>query len=210
MRSVNFFTSFAMLIILSLNLQAQDSSRTRYGLGVNFAKDFIVASVGDDMSIMSLPYDFSNFLVIIRSEKFRFEPSLGYFRYSRSSSRTDYNSESSSSNWRLGAKVAINQSHGNMNYYYGISLGFIFTSTHSKYSSSFDSRESDESKTDFFVGPIVGGEYNLIEYLSLGGEIQFNYISFGQYGDDSVGSETERSESALTTRAIIVLRWYFK
>lgn len=195
------------LMVLSFSSEAQDTE-TRYGIGVNFAKDFVYANVGGgDYSILALPYDFSNISFIVRGEKFRFEPMIGYFRYGRDYSQGSTSSEYIYSNWRLGANLSVNNVIGTMHHYYGITIGVILSSISSEFKSEFNSEKSDESKTDFFIGPILGGEYNFNEFLSLGGEIQFNYISLGQYNDDS---NAERSESLLTTRAIIVLRWYFK
>ncbi len=196
MRISKFLVSLFILVIFTLNLSAQEAE-TRYGIGVNFAKDFVLAAVGGaDYSFMSLPYDFSNISIVFRSPKVRLEPSVGYFRYSISNG-----TERSLSDWRLGLNLAVNNVTGNMHHYYGINIGVILSSISVESGSS----SSDESKTDFFIGPLIGGEYNFSEYLSLGGEVQFNYISLGQYDEDS-----DASESALTTRAIIILRWYFK
>jgi len=204
MKSFKFLLPLLLCVIFRMDLSAQDSG-TRYGIGVNFAKDFVVADVGSDLSVMSLPYDFSNISIVFRSASFRVEPSLGYFRFSSSYSEGSAEAEATTSNWRLGFNLAVNKETGKMHHYYGISVGFIFSSVYSKFSSDLFSDKEDDSKTDFFVGPVLGGEYNFHENLSLGGEIQFNYISLGQYDD----SEGDLSVSVITTRAIIVLRWYF-
>ena len=206
MKSLKFLMLLLLCSFFIMDLFAQDSE-TCYGIGVNFAKDFVYANVGEDFSIVSLPYDFSNFSVIIRGEKYRVEPSCGYFRLSSSYSGPSSSSEYTSSNWRLGLSLASNSTTGSMHHYYGISVGFIFSSISGEYSSEFFSDKEDDSKTDFFIGPVLGGEYNFSEYLSLGGEVQINYISLGQYDHDS---DEDISVWAITTRAIIVLRWYFK
>jgi hypothetical protein len=68
------------------------------------------------------------------------------------------------------------------------------------------SSNTDESKTDFFIGPIAGGEYMLHKDFSLGGEIQLNYISVGHYEDAT--NVYDRTETIISTRALIFIRWY--
>ena len=207
MRRVSISSVIFFMLTVTFPLSAQEVEN-KYGIGVNFAKDFVYANVGGaDYSILALPYDFSNISFIVRGEKFRLEPMIGYFRYGRNYSQGSSSSKYSYSNWRLGANLSVNNANGAMHHYYGITIGVILSSMSSEITSEFNSGKNDESKTDFFIGPILGGEYNFNEFLSLGGEIQFNYISLGQYNDDS---DAEISESLLTTRAIIVLRWYFK
>ncbi len=41
-----------------------------------------------------------------------------------------------------------------------------------------------KSKTDFFIGPAIGGEYMFNKHFSLGGEINLNYISIGHYDSE--------------------------
>ena len=92
-----------------------------------------------------------------------------------------YTAEQTISNWRVGAVIAYATAIASMKLYYGINIGIILSST------SFEMTgedSEDNSKTDFFVGPAIGGEYMFSDNFSLGGEIQINYISVGQFDED--------------------------
>ncbi len=90
-----------------------------------------------------------------------------------------------------------------MNFYYGIDIGVIL-SAYSIESNSQYFESVSRDKTDFFIGPAIGGEYMFNDSFSLGAEIQINYISVGQYDDDS----QDVSQSLISTRGLITLRWY--
>lgn len=199
-------TIFSLLIVsflLSTVATAQDNP-VKFGFGVNFSREMSVLRGGeDDLGAFTLPIDLANFSIIIRGTKFRIEPSLGYFSTSSENSYQGNTSKSSTSNFRIGSVVAYNNnSIESMNFYYGLVFGVLFSS----YNSESINGNSDGSKTDFFVGPAVGGEYMINDYFSFGGEININYISIGQY--DSDNSDSERSSSAISTRGIIYVRWY--
>ena len=91
--------------------------------------------------------------------------------------------------------MAYANSKASMNYYYGIDIGAIL--------SSQSSSSTDRSKTDFYIGPAIGGEYMFSDNFSLGGEIQVNYIKLGNFDEDS-----DASTSLVSTRGKIILRWY--
>ena len=204
MKPIKSFLSFFFLLLFVISVKAQDDP-VRIGFGVGFGQGFNFIGSGD-LSIFTLPIDFADFSVVIRGKNFRFEPTLGYFSTSSSSTSSGFTSESDFSNVRLGAIIAYANSSGTMNFYYGIDIGVILSSESS--SSTFPgSTSSDESKTDFFVGPAIGGEYMFSDNFSLGGEIQINYISIGQFNGDS---QTDVSQSAVSSRGKIVLRWYVK
>jgi hypothetical protein len=192
-RSINLVTIlFIILLSIPLKLVSQESAiskndQMRIGFGVGFGQTNIFGS-GGDLASVALPIDFSNFSVVFRKENFRIEPSLGYFSYSSSSDNDEY----SSSNFRIGSIFALASSRGSMNYYYGIDIGAVFGST------------TDNSWTDFYIGAVTGGEYMFSDNFSLGGEIQLSYISIGQSGDN----DSNRSESFISTKSMVILRWY--
>jgi hypothetical protein len=206
MKPVKSFLCFSFLLLFFISAKAQDDP-VRIGFSVGFGQGFNFIG-GSDLSVLTLPIDFADFSVVIRGKNFRFEPTLGYFSTSSSSksSTSGYTSESDFSNVRLGAIIAYAVSKGSMRFYYGIDIGVILSSESSS-STAPGSTSTDESKTDFFVGPAIGGEYMFSENFSLGGEIQINYISIGQFNGSS---QTDVSQSAVSSRGKIVLRWYVK
>jgi len=201
MNLIKSFLCISLLLLLVMNAKAQDDP-VRIGFGIGIGKG--ISFIGSDLSVLALPIDFADFSVIIRGESFRFEPTFGYFSTSSSSSSSGYTTESKSSNLRLGTVLAYANAMGSTNFYYGIDFGVILSSESREYNDPFvESR--DESKTDFFIGPAVGGEYMFSDNFSLGGEIQINYISIGSFDGDS-----DESISAVSSRGKIILRWYVK
>jgi hypothetical protein len=201
-------TALTLILVVTLTILSfpqEEDNAVQFGFGVNFSSEYTVYYVngfGEEVQIETLPVDLANFSIIVKNNFFRLEPSIGYF-----TSTIDYNdasssSEYSNSNIRVGAVFAFNDTHiESMNLYYGIDFGFIFSSR--KYTSSYSDQSDDNSKTDFFIGPAIGGEYLFIKNFSLGGEINLNYISIGQYD-----SESDISAWAMSTRGLIYLRWY--
>ncbi len=199
-----------LAILLSLTLtvlsfpQAEDND-VQFGLGVSLSSEltmYRIYSENGEQQIITQPINMANFSMIIKGSFFRFEPSIGYFTMSSDYSEPAYTSGRASSNLRLGAVVAFNSdSIESMNFYYGIDFGFIISSY--SYTSSSSDQSTDDSKTDFFIGPAIGGEYMFNRHFSLGGEINLNYISIGHYD-----YEGEASSWAISTRGLIFIRWY--
>ena len=198
--------TFLFSLTLTILSFAQDKDNSvQFGLGVSLSSELSVYRVYSELGelqIITQPMNMANFSMIIKVKSFRFEPSFGYYTSTREYSDAGYSSDRSSSNLRLGAVVGFNNdSIESMNFYYGVDFGFIISSY--SYTSSISDQSTDDSKTDFFIGPAVGGEYMFNKHFSLGGEINLNYISFGQYD-----SEGESSSWAISTRGLIYLRWY--
>jgi len=190
--------SFIMLLVvtslyLSNFLHAQEE-RSRIGIGVSIGKE-VLAAEGMQLTLFDFP---TFYLPISLSSNFRFEPEIGYYRYSGSG---EYGKESNSI-LSIGCGIFFMTRKGKVDIYYGARLGFMSTSYSYRY--TWNGLESDsDSKTDFYIGPAIGGEYFFTKHLTLGGEIQFNYISIGQWDDG------EDSESAIRTKPLIFVRWYF-
>lgn len=186
--------SFIMLLVvtsfyLSNFLHAQEE-RSRIGIGVSIGKE-VLPTDGMQLTLFDFP---SFYLPISLSSNFRFEPEIGYYRYSGS----DEDWKESASILSIGCGIFLMTRKGKVDIYYGARLGLISTSHSYEYPWS----DGEESKTDFYVGPAIGGEYFFNKHLTLGGEIQFNYISMGQWDDG------EGSESVIRTKPLIFVRWY--
>jgi hypothetical protein len=196
--------STLLFLVMTIFSSAQtEASNVQFGFGVSLTREVPTFASTEEMDIMTLPIDLANFSLVIKGKNFRIEPSLGYFTGSSDYSNGQYHSESSISNFRIGAVIAYNNSAiESMNFYYGIDIGVILSSLSA--SSSTSNESTDESKTDFFVGPAIGGEYMFNRHFSLGGEINLNYISVGNYGD----SEGDNTTWLISTRGAIYVRWY--
>jgi hypothetical protein len=213
------FLCCALLLLFVVSANAQDD-RTRFGFGVGVGMNSLLGSPDEgDFSVLSIPASFANFTFVIRGKSFRIEPNFGFFSISQDTDYEEddgitYKQEMSSSNFRVGAVIAYATAIGATNLYYGLNIGIISSSASidEKWSGYGQSgTESDKgSKTDFAIGGAIGGEYMFSDNFSLGGEIQINYISVGQFDwklDEGV-TKNDVSTSIISTNAIVMLRWY--
>ena len=207
-----------MLTVASF-ISAQEI-KVRPGVGISFStNDF------SDLLLFGTPPSTRVFLrsphiyVPVRiGENFRVEPegSIFYVSEERTTERTGETSRSSGTTTiiRVGSGLFYVWSGDNsLDYYVGPRLG-IFSTLFSSRSDNGEEMKSSTSQFDFFVGPSVGGEFFFTPQLSLGGEVQVNYISFGQpeterTPPDSSTSTTTTTKSVVISDALIFLRWYF-
>lgn len=87
--------------------------------------------------------------------------------------------------------------------YYGVRNGLICTWDYDRYDWNGTERY-ERSKTDYYFGPAMGGEYFFSKHFSLGGEVQLNYVFIGRWdGGDGGGTE-----GGIRTKTFIFVRWY--
>ena len=198
MKKVSLILLFGTAFFLISNLLYAQEKETRLGVGVSLGKESLLI---DEDAILTL-FDFPRFYIpIITSPQFRFEPEIGLYRYSRSGD--DW--ESSYMILSLGCGIFPMTHKGKVYIYYGARLGLVRISYSSEYTWNGHTESDEDSKTDFYIGPTIGGEYFFTDHLSLGGEAQLNYTFIGQFdnGDDDV------SESLISSKTLIFVRWYF-
>lgn len=192
MRKAIFILLFVCISLLMVNpLQAQEK-RSSLGLGVSLGKELYMPGL--------TMLDFPTFYLPITLSNFRIEPEMGYYRYSGKFESW----ESKESYLTIGCGIFFISQRGNANIYYGVRLGFIRVYEYEKW--IWNGQDVDEDhRTDYYYGPAIGGEYFFNKHLSLGGEIQVNFISIGQWSD----STGEHSESVTRTKPLVFVRWYF-
>ena len=175
--------------------ETETSPGTRVGIGVALERTLLF---GDEGDLAFLPVGLSNIYVpIVMASGFRIEPEIGYLRLSESGD--DWKSSGSSMRFGLGILPAVRR--GNTSIYFGARLGLVYTKTSFEFTGS-ESRS--ESKTDYYVGAAVGAEYGFSTHFTVGAEVQVNYISVGDFAEESDGSH-----SLIGNRNLVFLRWYF-
>jgi len=199
MKKVIFILLFVCISLLMVNpLQAQErlqaqEKRSSIGLGVSLGKELYMPG----LTMLDFP---TFYLPITPSPNFRIEPEIGYYRYS--GEFEDY--ETTETYLTVGCGIFLISQRGNTNIYYGLRLGFIRVYEYDKW--IWNGQDVyEEHRTDYYIGLAIGGEYLFNKHLSLGGEIQVNFISIGQWSD----STGKHSESITRTKPLVFVRWYF-
>lgn len=168
-----------MIFLMAPVLLNAKEKKCRVGIGVSLGKEYMWFGSSNVFPTFYVPIDISS--------KFRLEPEIGFNLYSESFGIWD----EPSSIIYLGCGIFAMSQKEKVNIYYGARTGLIFTSYN-----------WNGSRTDFYVGPVTGGEYFLTKNFSLGGEIQVSYIFISLIrGEDRA--------SQLKTKTLIFVRWYF-
>lgn len=176
-----------LLLALSVSLFFADpaTAQTRFGLGVGIGTGTAGADF-DGLGAIAV-------YVPIHASSIRIEPEVGLLRVSSS----DDDFEQSTTILQLGSGFFANLSdEDDTMIYVGGRLGI------QRSSSSFANNEEEESMTNFFIGPAVGGEHFLEDNFSLGGEARLIYLSFDEEANSGL------FDSALYTNAVFFVRWY--
>ncbi len=178
-----------LLLALSVSLFFADpaTAQTRFGLGVGIGTGTAGADF-DGLGAIAV-------YVPIHASSIRIEPEVGLLRVSSS----DDDFEQSTTILQLGSGFFANLSDDDDTaIYIGGRLGIQRFSA----SASFGDEEEEESVSNFFIGPAVGGEHFLGDNFSLGGEARLIYLSFDEEANSGL------FDSALYTNAVFFVRWY--
>lgn len=178
MKKISFILLFMVSFFLVSNLIHAQEKENRVGIGISIGKEIMFEE--GTFTLLDFP---SFYVTFILSSHFRVEPEIGYYRYSSSWSDPYSEGKSSYGILSVGCGLFYTIRKEKVDIYYGARLGFIRTSSY--YKSSWNewngTTETDRSRVDFYIGPALGGEYFFTKHLSLGGEIQLNYISIGEW-----------------------------
>jgi hypothetical protein len=196
-------------LLFCLSLVVAQETKPKIGIGVSLNPTALLST--SSSSIMFLPVGFTNIHVPFDVGKnFRVEPEAGIFTYSYETTAGGSTSSSSTSIIRIGSgffyQMPVDET---FNTYVGPRVGLLFSTETSKSSSS--STEYKTSETDFSVGLALGGEYLISPHFSLGGEVQLNYVSFGEPSvTPSSSTNATVTRSLFTNNALVFFRWYYQ
>ena len=234
--------SVILIIFLSAPLLAQNDTLIHVGLGISIDPtntEHIVyfRTTIDGVNLIPLT-GFSAimfYVPITFQDGLRIEPTIGTFSASSSTTTTSTFTATESGNTSstdasvttLGIRLTYCSPISNsLSFYFGprLELGFLstteeysyYTTTSSSYTPTDDKTTTKE--TDVTIGAIWGAEYFPTKRFSIGGEIAFSYVSFG---NPVVSSEdyptqsstgittTSRDQHTVFTNSRFFLRWYF-
>ncbi len=207
MKSRLSLAGIAMLTIAA-TADAQERGVT-FGIGTSLNPTAIFAGDGD-LALFNVGLGNVYFPLIIGSS-FKLEPEFGLLRLAEKTTDGTTSSESSATLTRLGIGVFwVTPIRESFRAYVGPRVGIVRNSE----SSRFDTEpERKVTQTNLVLELATGGEYLFSSHFSLGGEVRLGYINVGESkvtpAPTPMPPPVDRSESILTTNALILLRWYY-
>ena len=171
----------------------------KFGLGAAFGKESLPMGQ-PGMTINGV--DFPSFYVpIIIGSNIRFEPFFGMVQW-----KMDDGTDIQKMGYmEFGAGLFFLQWIGPVDLYFGVRGGLFIVSM-----SEENGDKETASRSDFFVGPAIGGEYFFTPHLSLGGEVQFIFMQWGEWKyDPEINGGDDYKTTIMKTRPLFFIRWYF-
>jgi hypothetical protein len=178
----------------------------RIGLGVALGKE--VYEITDNGAVNQV--DFPTFYVpVFIHPNLRLEPEIGFVRYSTTTGVSIIRN----SILLTGCGAFIGHWCGPVYLYGGGRVAWI-RNTH--FVQSMIGAGKTTTLIDLMWGPALGGEYFFTPHLSLGGEIQFNFVKYKEYkitdytADEPTGAvERLVKRTSARTKPLVFVRWYF-
>jgi hypothetical protein len=192
-RYLLFVMLFIFIVSTTLFAQPeQPEQKIRFGMGVAMGKE-VYGLYGMNLTVLDFP---SFYLPIQFGYFFRLEPEFGYYRY-------EYGNDIHRI-MLIGCGSFLTNYWGAFNLYYGTRVGLYLNSG----TMVQNDIEVDYSSSDWVFAPTIGAECCICKRkLSLGGEIQFNYVLFGKEKMDS--HEAKDAPKIMKTKTLFFIRWYF-
>jgi hypothetical protein len=193
--------SITVIILFLSSLHAQENE-IKFGLGISLNPIAILST--STQSTLFLPIGLTNiYAPVTFNKKYRVEPEMGIYSSSSETTSGSSTSKNSSTLLRLGLGLQIIKSFDDVfNASFGFRFGILSISSTASYTGS---KETTSNETDYYIGLAVGGEHMLSQHFGIGGELQLNYVRFGQPSNTS-GSKTQ---NMFTNNALMFLRWYY-
>ena len=193
----------SLIAVLACSATANAQTGVKVGIGISINPLAQTSSLGG----VTVPGGLFAFHVPINiGEKFKIEPELGYWRVKQKASGGGINAEQTLTQWRLAAGLFyMFPQKASLTPYIGPRVGIVKSSETRK----FDTSEDKFSQTDFLLGLALGGEYYFSSHFTLGGELQFNYISIGEPEEEGVPDTFELDTDLFSTNGLLFIRWYF-
>ena len=230
--TVTLCTIAAIMLICS-PAGAQDTLRYHLGAGVSvepglFGQTVYMSTMGSGLYVTTGPlYSVSPYYIyfpVTLTRNFRIEPRFGIYSLHNESSNSLTPSQPTKDDLTL-THIGLSIEYlipvtERFQIYAGPRAGLNFISETSSYYGytvypAYGNFTTTQSETDFMISGIFGGEFFPLRELSVGGEIDINYVSFGNPDytqtppSTSAQGTTTRTQSLVSTGALLFVRWYF-
>ncbi len=200
--------SLAGIAVFTIAAAAHAQERgVTFGIGTSLNP----TAIGDG-NLVLLPVGLGNlYFPLIIGSSFKLEPEFGLLRLSEKTTDGTTSSESSATLTRLGIGVFwVTPIRESFRAYVGPRVGIVRNSESSRFGTE---PERKMTQTNLVLELATGGEYLFSSHFSLGGEVRLGYINIGESKVTPAPTPpplpVDRSESVLTTNALILLRWYY-
>ncbi len=200
--------SLAGVAVLTIAAAAHAQERgVTFGIGTSLNPTAIGSG-----GLVLLPVGLGNiYFPLIIGSRFKLEPEFGLLRVSEKTTVGGTSSESSATLTRLGIGAFwVTPIRESFRAYVGPRVGIVRNSESSRFGTE---PERKVTQTNLVLELATGGEYLFSSHFSLGGEVRLGYINVGESKVTPAPAPpppgVDRSESILTTNALILLRWYY-
>ncbi len=193
-------------LLINSSIKGQDS--VNIGIGISLNPNLLFTNSETPYYSLTSP---ANFYLLINSSHFRLEPEVGFYSFSNRYAAEYGSDDYTSSILRIGIGLFyILPIESSFDIYFGPRFGFLLRSSTSRsYTGYYSSGEFKKTQTDFFMGICTGAEYFFSNHFSIGGEIQFNYLSLGNPEYTPQQGSSTNSTTVTFTNALMFFRWYF-
>ena len=222
----------AAMFFVAIPLRGQDTLPYHLGAGISvepalFGQNVFTVSGSSGPYLLTTPlFSVSPYYIYVPvpiTKNFRLEPRFGIYSYSYDSETpgspsSSYKNDVAMTHVGLSAEYVIPAGQ-KFQLYVGPRVGLNFlsqSSTSYQYTGTGNTNVTyTTTETDFVASGIFGAEYFPLNGLSVGGEVDLNFVSFGNPDEtqspatNTSPSPTTVTRSLFSTGALFFLRWYF-
>jgi hypothetical protein len=201
--SISILVATGVLLTASAGAQSASSIKPRrvgVGVAISDASEVLLVGARDAVGAGLFP---AIFLPINITSRFRVEPELSGLRESSTHSDGLEDSTRRRSLVQVGAGTFGLARRERLTLYYGGRLAYLRL-TLSSFREPSPAEENTYQTGGWLFAPVIGAEYHVTEYLSVGGETSLKFIS---WSDDA--ASTNRSGTSVSSHGALTLRFYF-
>ena len=214
MRTFNVLL-LATTLVMSSIATAQEKTGPAIKVGIGLAYEPSNFQIISEMTQFSQFYPIS-LRIPVHAGNIKFEPEIGIYSGNRSATFEGDTDEDGISLTRVGAGIYYASTvMDQMSLHVGPRLGIQSISFTSESKMDGETLSTEASRSDFFVGLVLGVEYFLHPRFSMGIEGGLEYVSIGDEESSRTPSlptsspSVESSGSDIVTKAAITGRFYF-
>ena len=182
----------------------QPAEGTRFGVGISLFEEFL--SFAGPLYSRDVTGGVTAYVPVRHRGVFRVEPELGIWYSSYDYVYEEEVHEAKERTYIFGLGIMPIIRRDKLDIYYGIRIGVAMTLQKLQRTVYIPAGSHEErSKTDWYFGPTIGGEFFASEHFSVGGEVRLEFAFYDEW------DETDPTNDLFTihNRNLFFVRWYF-